>query len=179
MTVFLRVLPWLFIRVLPWLLVHVPVLIRVRPWLVSNDGVVEVCEHPRVQLFNVGVERFRKIGERRCAGRGRCKRLKFVFLADGRPKLYPRAVEPAGHNQILERIGMERPHMCDVSNVAVEECWYSPELKIVILETDNVPCSRSFTNQVEKIIRGEPDVTKYQPPPDYARHNVEMQSTTQ
>jgi hypothetical protein len=63
---------------------------------------------------------------------------------------------------------------CEEANVAVEECWYSPELKVVILETDNVPCKRRFTNQLESIVRGEPDVAKYQPPAGYVRQNVEM-----
>jgi len=68
---------------------------------------------------------------------------------------------------------------CDNQNTAVEECWYSPELKIVVLETDNVPCTRSFTNQLENIVRGEPDLAKYQPPAGYARRDIEMQSPTQ
>src|ERR1700733_5094349 len=68
---------------------------------------------------------------------------------------------------------------CDNQNVAVEECWYSPELKIVVLETDNVPCTRSFTSQLENIVRGEPDVAKYHPPAGYARRDIEMKSPTQ
>ena len=63
---------------------------------------------------------------------------------------------------------------CDNHNAVVSECWYSPELKAVILETRNDPCSGSFTNQLETIIRGEPDVAKYQPPAEYIRQNVEM-----
>jgi hypothetical protein len=67
---------------------------------------------------------------------------------------------------------------CDEENVHVEECWYSSELKVVILETDNVPCERSFTNQLENIVRGEPDVEKYQPPASYVRQNVEISAPT-
>jgi hypothetical protein len=62
----------------------------------------------------------------------------------------------------------------DEQRVAVRECWYSPELKIVILQTDDDPRNPSFSNQLEDIVRGEPDVTKYQPPEDYVRQNVEI-----
>lgn len=61
----------------------------------------------------------------------------------------------------------------DNQSVDVNECWYSPELKILILETHNRP-NRSFTNQLENIVRGEPDTTKYQPPAGYRRQDVEL-----
>ena len=67
---------------------------------------------------------------------------------------------------------------CEDENVAVKECWYSPELKVVILETGNVSCKRRFTNQLENIVRGEPDVAKYQPPAGYVRQNIEIPPPT-
>jgi len=53
------------------------------------------------------------------------------------------------------------------------ECWYSPAIKTVILQTDENP-NNSFTDQLESIVRGEPDVRKYQPPPEYSVQHVYM-----
>lgn len=54
-----------------------------------------------------------------------------------------------------------------------QECWYSPAIKTVILQTDENP-NNSFTDQLESIVRGEPDVRKYQPPPEYSVQHVYM-----
>lgn len=62
--------------------------------------------------------------------------------------------------------------------IVVHECWYSPDFKVVILETDDDPRSSNFTNQLENIVRGEPDVAKYQPPADYVRQNIEIPAPT-
>lgn len=58
--------------------------------------------------------------------------------------------------------------------VVVHESWYCPELKIVILETNDDP--RDGTSRIELVIivRGEPDVTKYRPPSDYVIHDVQI-----
>jgi hypothetical protein len=120
------------------------------PQPAGNNGAVEPPFNPFADSQNSDV---RKLGTKTIEG----------VLAEGFRMSY--AVPP----------GQAR---CDEGNVVVEECWYSPELKVVILETDSVPCSRSFTNQLENIVRGEPDVAKYQPPADYARQNVEMPPPT-
>jgi hypothetical protein len=58
--------------------------------------------------------------------------------------------------------------------VVVHESWYCPELKIVILETDDDPRSGGYRDESVDIVRGEPDVTKYHPPADYAVHQVQL-----
>ena len=42
--------------------------------------------------------------------------------------------------------------------VVVHETWYCPELKIVILETNDDPRSGETRNELVNIVRGEPDV---------------------
>jgi hypothetical protein len=51
------------------------------------------------------------------------------------------------------------------------ECWSSPDLKTVVSQTDQYP-DRSFTNQLENIRLGEPDVSSYKPPPGYSTSHV-------
>lgn len=70
--------------------------------------------------------------------------------------------KPKGHNSLAD----------------VHECWYSPELKLVILEKQDSP-SRSFTGRLESITRGEPDLARYQPPATYGREDVEASVPTQ
>jgi hypothetical protein len=55
----------------------------------------------------------------------------------------------------------------------VHERWYCPELRIVVLETNDDPRSASWRNFVV-IVRGEPDVRQYRPPADYAVQHVEV-----
>jgi hypothetical protein len=59
----------------------------------------------------------------------------------------------------------------DKSFADFHECWYSPELRVVLLETRNSP-TLSFRSELEQIVRGEPDVAKYQPPATYDRSEV-------
>jgi hypothetical protein len=56
----------------------------------------------------------------------------------------------------------------------VHESWYCPELKIVVLETNDDPRSGTWRNELVKIVRGEPDVTKYRPPANYVVNHVRM-----
>jgi hypothetical protein len=56
----------------------------------------------------------------------------------------------------------------------VHESWYSPELKVLILTTDDDPTG-SFRNELVDIVRGEPDVTKYKPPAGYVVQDVQIQ----
>jgi hypothetical protein len=58
--------------------------------------------------------------------------------------------------------------------VVVHETWYCPQLKIVILETNDDPRSGTTRNELIGIIRGEPDVKKYNPPSDYVIHELQM-----
>lgn len=64
----------------------------------------------------------------------------------------------------------------DRLTVSVTECWYFPRLKVMILETNSDPASGTFLNQLENVKLGEPDVSKYQPPRDYKREDVEIQT---
>jgi hypothetical protein len=54
----------------------------------------------------------------------------------------------------------------------VHESWYCPELKIAILTTDDSPSTGRSRDELVDIVRGEPDVTKYKPPADYAIQNI-------
>jgi hypothetical protein len=54
----------------------------------------------------------------------------------------------------------------------VHEKWYCPELKIVVLETNDDPQRGTTRNELVGILRGEPDVTKYRPPADYIVRDV-------
>lgn len=58
--------------------------------------------------------------------------------------------------------------------VVVHESWYCPELKIVILETNEDPRNATTRNELVNIVRGEPEVTKYYPPSDYVVHDVQI-----
>lgn len=57
------------------------------------------------------------------------------------------------------------------TNKSTHECWFSPDLKTVVLQTDEYP-DRSFTNRLENIRLGEPDVSSYQPPSGYSESHV-------
>ncbi len=57
--------------------------------------------------------------------------------------------------------------------VVVNESWYCPELKIVILETNDDPRSGSWRNELVDIVRAEPDVAQYDPPANYVVHEVQ------
>ncbi len=56
----------------------------------------------------------------------------------------------------------------------VHESWYCPELKIVVLETNDDPRSGSWRSELVGIVRGEPGVTHYRPPADYTVQHVEV-----
>jgi hypothetical protein len=56
----------------------------------------------------------------------------------------------------------------------VHDSWYCPELKIVVLETNDDPRSGTTRNELVGIVRGEPSVTKYRPPADYVIHEVRV-----
>jgi hypothetical protein len=58
--------------------------------------------------------------------------------------------------------------------VVVHETWYCPELKIVVLETNDDPRSGQTRNELVSIVRGEPDVAKYLSPADYVVHNIQV-----
>lgn len=58
----------------------------------------------------------------------------------------------------------------------VHEIWYCPELKIVVLETNDDPRSGTTRNELIGVLRGEPDVAKYRPPADYKVHDIQMPS---
>ena len=56
----------------------------------------------------------------------------------------------------------------------IHEKWFCPELKIVILETNDDPRSGTWRNELVDIVRGEPDVTRYRPPAGYVIRDVQM-----
>lgn len=56
----------------------------------------------------------------------------------------------------------------------VHEIWYCPELRIVVLETNDDPRSGTTRNELVGIARSEPDVTKYRPPAGYVVHDIRL-----
>ena len=58
--------------------------------------------------------------------------------------------------------------------VVVHESWYCPELRIMILETDDDPRSGTTRNELLDIVRGEPNVVQYRPPADYVIRRIEL-----
>jgi hypothetical protein len=95
---------------------------------------------------NSGVE---KLGARNIQG----------LLAEGTRSSY---TVPIGRDQ------NDKPY------VVVHESWYSPKLKIVILETNDDSSSGNTRNELIEINLGEPDTKQYRPPADYVIHDVQM-----
>jgi hypothetical protein len=62
------------------------------------------------------------------------------------------------------------------TNKSSHECWFSPDLKTVVLQTDEYP-DRSFTNQLENIRLAEPDVSSYKPPSCYSATHVHLEQS--
>jgi hypothetical protein len=60
------------------------------------------------------------------------------------------------------------------TNKSTHECWFSPDLKTVVLQSDEYP-DRSFTNQLENVRLGEPDVSSYKPPSGYSASHVHLE----
>jgi hypothetical protein len=81
------------------------------------------------------------------------------FIAEGTRSSY---TVPAGQNHN------------DQSIVVVHESWYCPELKIMILETNDDPRSGTTRNELIDIVRGEPDATQYRPSTDYVVRKLEL-----
>ena len=82
------------------------------------------------------------------------------FVADGIRSSY---TVPAGQD------------LHDQPIVVVHESWYCPELKIMILETNDDPRSGATRNELIDIVRGEPDATLYRPPTDYVIRKLRLQ----
>ena len=63
-----------------------------------------------------------------------------------------------------------------LTNKSTHECWFSPDLKTVVLQTDEYQ-DRSFTNHLENIRLGEPDVSSYKPPSGYSASHVHLEQS--
>ena len=77
--------------------------------------------------------------------------------ATGQRQQYP---VPAG------AIGNEKPITLTV------EQWFSPELSLVIAKSGTSTLGGEFSNQIENIVRGEPNPSLFQIPSDYTRVDV-------
>jgi hypothetical protein len=61
------------------------------------------------------------------------------------------------------------------SEGTVHETWYSPELKIVVLQTHDDPHTGKNRDELVDIVRGEPpDAKKYHAPADYVVRDVQI-----
>jgi hypothetical protein len=58
-----------------------------------------------------------------------------------------------------------------LTNKSTHECWFSSDLKTIVLQTDEYS-DRSFTNRLENIQLGEPDISIYKPPSGYSVNDV-------
>ena len=58
--------------------------------------------------------------------------------------------------------------------VVVHERWSCLELKTVVLETNDDPRSGRTRDELVDIVRGEPNVMKYQPPADYVVRDIQL-----
>jgi hypothetical protein len=56
------------------------------------------------------------------------------------------------------------------------ECWSSPDLKIVVLQTSEYP-DHCFTSRLENIRIGEPDVSSYKPPSSYSVNHIHLEQS--
>jgi hypothetical protein len=62
--------------------------------------------------------------------------------------------------------GKRSTYSVDAGNV-VHEVWFSPELKVVILETNDDPRTGSWRNELIGISRKKPEAALFSPPKDY------------
>src|SRR6476646_3157986 len=152
------------------------------PWnlwnlFLPNHRIVEEREHPAVQLLDVEVERIDEVGQDRPHGRGHRHRLKLVRLRDRRPVLDVGAREAAGDDQELQRLGVQRPDVRDVADVAFEEC--DPARRVQRFEDDPAARPELVEGELEK---GEEvawlqvfdDLRGEQPAKGFVRHSGQV-----
>ncbi|MBB5342756.1 hypothetical protein [Tunturibacter empetritectus] len=113
----------------------------------KRDALETACPcNEQANTSNTGVE---KLGTRNIQG----------LVVEGTRSSYTVAI---GRNQ------NDKPY------IVVHEIWYSPKLKIVVLETNDDPSSGSTRNELIDINLGEPDTKQYRPPSDYVIHDLQM-----
>jgi hypothetical protein len=56
------------------------------------------------------------------------------------------------------------------------ECWFSKDLNLVVLQTDEYPDS-SFVSRLENVKRGQPDISEYALPTGYAVSHVHLDNS--
>jgi hypothetical protein len=92
-------------------------------------------------------------------------------------------IEKLGHKVIegVEADGERKSYTVPVGQdhndhpiVVTHETWYCPELKIIVLETNDDPRSGQTTNQLLNIVRGEPNTDNYRPPANYVVNDVQL-----
>ena len=86
----------------------------------------------------------------------------FVFERLGPKRI--NGVDTQGIRRSYEHTGETNQNA--TSGKVVHEDWYSPDLRIVILETNDDPEHGKTVNELTEVRRGEPDVTSYKPPPN-------------
>jgi len=111
----------------------------------SSEAPCQPCFDPTMTPFGTAVE---KLGAKTLSG----------VVAEGTRNSY---TVPSGQGTSAAPI------------VVVHESWYCPDLKMVILETNDDP-RRSYRDELVDIILGEPDLSTYHPPKDYVRHEVQV-----
>ena len=115
--------------------------------LESDDRVIEIREQTLVQAVHVGVDGLRQAGQlpRQVGGRGA---LQAPGLGDRRSKMNVHAFESGGDDKELEGLGMERPHVSDVADVALEK--RDPARGVDRLEHDNPARAHLREGRVEQ-----------------------------
>ena len=72
----------------------------------------------------------------------------------------------AEHPIPIGTLGNEKPITLTV------EQWFSPELSLIVAKSGKSTLGGEFSNQIENIVRGEPDPALFQVPSDYQRIDV-------
>jgi hypothetical protein len=60
-----------------------------------------------------------------------------------------------------------------------DESWSSPQLRITLLRIHHDPSGREEIEQLDNIVRGEPDPALFQPPPDYRVRDMDAEREQQ
>jgi hypothetical protein len=86
----------------------------------ADDRVIKKREQALVEPIHVGVDRVCEIGDGERKP-GSLRSLQPARLVDRRSEVDVDPFETGGHDEKLERLGMERPHVRDVADVALEK----------------------------------------------------------
>jgi len=139
----------------------------------------------RIEKSEILVRIFDPVGNTDTTWTSGDKKVKVVHFAPDPSKKHELLTNPFSFDALAQNQGASKLGTKTIEGLSAEgtrytdgkgfshECWYSPALKIAILQTGDDP-NYSFTDRLESIVRGEPDVRKYLPPSEYSVQHVYM-----